>query len=768
MKYIFTYSEPFIFESGESISNLNIAYHTYGQLNADKDNVVWVFHALTGDSDVATWWSSIFGKGNILDPAKHFIICANVIGSPYGSSCPTDLSFPKYTIRDICRGHELLADHLELIKIHLCIGGSFGGDQALEFAYSFNGRIDHLVLIASCARESAWAIAVHETQRLAMQSDPTFGELNGGQDGIKAARAIGMLTYRTAESFITRQTDTEEKLDNYLASSYIQYQGNKFADRFSAVAYYYLTKCLDSHDVGRGRGGLKSALSKLHIPTLIVSINSDMLIPPSLQREIYDHLPYSEFQEINSEIGHDGFLTEADQLKECILPFIQKRRLKYSIHKFGGKSLANGQPLKDCIDIIEAYRNEGHMMIVLSARGETTNHLLELYEMAVTGENYTPKLETLIAYQYNKTDADIDTLVSELENLLSAVSILKIRNQSIENKIIAYGELLSAEVVQYELRKKGIASFVIDARHFMKTKEKYSETVDLDLSRSLFLNILKDIDPQSIPIITGFISSNETGETTNLGRNGSNYTASLVASFVKANCLYNWTDVDGIYSTNPKIVLNAKLISHLTFREAYELANSGTNVLHTKTILPLMSSNIPLIIKSSQNPTAAGTRIDQQGSGKGIKAVSAIGEVSLIAIEGSGLTGTVGIDARIFTCLSREGSNIRLISQASTERGIGFIIQTKTADSSLQTLNREFQTEISSGAINSIEANHDVAIIAITGRHNYALEKAIHGLRKHKIWIHLFSNSINGENISLVIDKQHTTQALNIIHDFVI
>jgi len=189
-------NEPFTLESGEVISDLNITYHTYGELNADSSNVVWVFHALTANSDVLDWWKGLFGEGDLFDPKEYFIVCANVIGSPYGTTQPQGLDFPQFSVRDIVQAHLILAQHLEIEKVKVAIGGSFGGNQALEYAYSYGGIIDNLILIASSAKESAWSIAVHETQRMAMKSDKSFGEPDGGQEGMAAARAIGMLTIK--------------------------------------------------------------------------------------------------------------------------------------------------------------------------------------------------------------------------------------------------------------------------------------------------------------------------------------------------------------------------------------------------------------------------------------------------------------------------------------------------------------------------------------------------------------------------------------------
>ncbi|MDH5475774.1 MAG: homoserine O-acetyltransferase [Cyclobacteriaceae bacterium] len=316
------YKEYFQLESGEVLPELKIVYQTFGTLNSEKSNVVWVFHALTANADVLDWWPGLFGENELFNPDEHFIICSNVIGSPYGSIVPTNLDFPFFTVRDVVNAQVLLANELQINRIHVAIGGSFGGSQALEFAHSFQGDIEHLILIASAAKESAWGIAIHEAQRLAIQADSTFGQKDGGREGIKAARAIGMLTYRTSEAYNVQQTDEDDRTDEFKAASYIRYQGEKLAKRFNALAYYYLTKCLDSHNVGRGRGGVAQALKKITSKTLVVGINTDQLLPTKMQKQLVQYLSNAQYEEIESDYGHDGFLLEVKQLSKCIKGFI--------------------------------------------------------------------------------------------------------------------------------------------------------------------------------------------------------------------------------------------------------------------------------------------------------------------------------------------------------------------------------------------------------------------------------------------------------------
>ncbi len=328
----FKYDKVFELESGESLPEVTIAYHTFGKLNQAKDNVIWVCHALTANSDVSDWWSGLFGKGKMYDPEKHFIVCANILGSCYGSTCARSISpitqkaygidFPLLTIRDLVKAHDCLRQHLEIDQISLCIGGSCGGHQVMELAYLLKDKIKNIALLVTSPRETAWAIATHQAQRLAIQADPTWQEDYdmAGENGLKAARGMALLTYRTFDAYIKSQTDDNEKTDDFKAASYISYQGKKLQQRFYAQAYFSLTKTLDTHNIGRGRGrsGIKQALSQITANAFILSINTDLLIPPSEQQQLADYIPNAHYVSLDSPYGHDGFLVEADTINRLL------------------------------------------------------------------------------------------------------------------------------------------------------------------------------------------------------------------------------------------------------------------------------------------------------------------------------------------------------------------------------------------------------------------------------------------------------------------
>ena len=333
---IFKSTHPIELESGQRIQQLEIGYHTYGKLNENRDNVVWVCHALTANSDVMDWWKGLFGKNEFFNPEEHFIVCANILGSPYGTSNPLSenpvtgqpyyLAFPQFTVRDIIKAHQQLAEHLKIDQIEILIGGSLGGQQAAEWAIIEPLRIKNLILIATNARHSPWGIAFNESQRLALSADRTFysNTPDGGRKGLKAARSIALLSYRGYKTYTVSQQDENDNIsDDHRASSYQNYQGEKLVNRFNAYSYWYLSKAMDSHNVGRNRNGVEKALSLIKARTLVIGIKSDVLFPIEEQQYLFRHIPKSAFAELDSFYGHDGFLIETEALTNIITSFFK-------------------------------------------------------------------------------------------------------------------------------------------------------------------------------------------------------------------------------------------------------------------------------------------------------------------------------------------------------------------------------------------------------------------------------------------------------------
>lgn len=313
----FKCGEKFELESGRHLPGLEIAYCTYGKLNAAKTNAIYVCHALTANADVADWWPGMVGEGLVFDTGKYFVVCANILGSCYGTTGPGSINpdtgeaygknFPLLTVRDLVKAHRLLASHLQLKSIYLLCGGSLGGQQAMEWAIEEPDFIKNLLLIATNPRHSAWGIAFNEAQRMAIEA---------GEGGLEAARAIAMLSYRNYRMYEGTQTDTEHKTDGFLAASYQRYQGEKLKKRFNVHSYYILSKAMDSHNVGRGRQSVPQALGKIKAKTLVLGIASDILFPVHEQQFLATHIPNAVFKEIDSAYGHDGFLIESKLISE--------------------------------------------------------------------------------------------------------------------------------------------------------------------------------------------------------------------------------------------------------------------------------------------------------------------------------------------------------------------------------------------------------------------------------------------------------------------
>ena len=331
MEHFFDYKYSYPLESGVALPGFRLAYTTHGTLNADATNVVWICHALTGNADPTDWWNGMVGPGKYADPARDFVVCANVLGSCYGSTGPLSVNpatgqpyyhdFPTLTIRDMVGALDLLRQELGIVKIKTCIGGSVGGEQGLEWVVLQPDLIENLIVIAASAVASPWVIAFNEAQRMAIEADPTWPEAraDAGTDGMKAARAMAMISYRNYDTYgFTQALDNNEQIDGYKAAGYQRYQGEKIAERFNAFTYRTLSKAMDSHNVGRNRGSILNALSQIKAKTLVIGIRSDLLFPVVEQQFLARHIPAARYQEIDSLYGHDGFLIELRPLTALI------------------------------------------------------------------------------------------------------------------------------------------------------------------------------------------------------------------------------------------------------------------------------------------------------------------------------------------------------------------------------------------------------------------------------------------------------------------
>ena len=339
MIHTFLYKNKFKLDSGASLPQLEIAYHTYGNLNSDKSNVIWVSHALTANSDVFAWWPGLFGENDLYNPKDYFIICVNNLGSCYGTTGPLSINpgthepwfsnFPQITVRDMSNTLQILKQYLGINKIHTLIGGSQGGQIAQEWIIQYPDVTENLILIATNAQHSPWGIAFNESQRLAIKADSTYfgNTINGGEKGLKAARSIALLSYRNYHTYnSTQKNNANIKSMNHPAASYQRYQGEKLVKRFNAYSYVRLSEAMDSHNLARARSySIEAVLNEIEIPTLVIAVTSDILFPPAEQMFIAKCIKSSVYKEVDSLYGHDGFLIETKQLTNHIKHFYQTK-----------------------------------------------------------------------------------------------------------------------------------------------------------------------------------------------------------------------------------------------------------------------------------------------------------------------------------------------------------------------------------------------------------------------------------------------------------
>ncbi|HLK28706.1 MAG TPA: homoserine O-acetyltransferase [Puia sp.] len=342
---IFTYNHSLTLESGIILPQYHLAYTTHGKLNEEKDNAVWIFHALTANSDPAEWWDGLVGEGKTFDPSTYFIVCVNMPGSCYGSISPLDINphtheryyhdFPFFTPRDMIHAYQPLRKFLGIEKIHIGIGGSMGGQQLLEWAIEEPELFEYIFPIATNAQHSPWAIAFNASQRLCIEADATWKEKNelAGIEGMKVARSVALISYRHYETYLQSQHDENNlQIENFKSESYQRYQGEKLAKRFNAFSYYKLSQSMDSHNVGRGRASIEKALHQIKAKTLAIGIETDILFPLVEQKFIAANIPGATYKSITSNFGHDGFLLEFDAIGKLINEFLYTKKI--STHTF--------------------------------------------------------------------------------------------------------------------------------------------------------------------------------------------------------------------------------------------------------------------------------------------------------------------------------------------------------------------------------------------------------------------------------------------------
>jgi bifunctional aspartokinase / homoserine dehydrogenase 1 len=444
----------------------------------------------------------------------------------------------------------------------------------------------------------------------------------------------------------------------------------------------------------------------------------------------------------------------------------KQNTIRMKILKFGGKSLSNGEGINKVVSIIsDKVTNGEQIAVVVSARGNATDELENILGVASKNGEYKTLLEKFKVYQQaDYPNVDLSEEFAVLDKLFEGVSLIGDYSSKIKDQILSKGELLSAKLLTAILNEKGINAKFADSRSFLKTDSKFGDAQPLDqVSKKNVVQYFKE-NAAFVNIVTGFIASNINGITTTLGRNGSNYTASLLANYLNAEELQNYTHVDGIYTANPDLVADAKKIDRLTFNEANELANFGATILHAKTIIPLIEKNIPLRILNTFNHENEGTLITATSETGGIKTLSVLEDLALVNLEGRGLLGKTGVDARIFKVMGDNDISVSIISQGSSERGIGLVVAASQATKAMIELEKEFENDFYSKDVNKISVTDDVSVISIIGQDLSTFHKPYTALIRNKIIPILFNNTVTGKNVSLVVKKHELNKALNVIH----
>lgn len=447
--------------------------------------------------------------------------------------------------------------------------------------------------------------------------------------------------------------------------------------------------------------------------------------------------------------------------------------------KFGGTSVGSVESMSSVKQIVESCHEP--VIVVVSALGGITDRLIETARVAVVGgDGYESHFRAIVERHKAMVQqavepakqlellALIDPLLGELGNIFKGVSLIKDLSTKTLDTIVSYGERLSSLIVSRVI--EGAVHY--DARFFIKTSRQYGKhIVDFDETNKLVKRYFAELP--RVAVVPGFIASDRiTGDVTNLGRGGSDYTASILATALGASQLEIWTDVDGFMTADPRVINTAYVIEHLSFTEAMELCNFGAKVIYPPTIYPVFHKNIPILIKNTFNPSAPGTLISADHShfeGKAIKGISSINDTCLITLSGMGMVGVIGINSRIFNTLARSGVSVFLVSQASSENNTTFAVRNADADVAVRVLREEFKGEMAVGEISSIEAEKELATVAIVGenmKHTPGIAgKLFNVLGRNGINVIACAQGASETNISFVIARDSLRKALNVIHD---
>ena len=455
-----------------------------------------------------------------------------------------------------------------------------------------------------------------------------------------------------------------------------------------------------------------------------------------------------------------------------------------NVLKFGGTSVANAQNINLVLDIVsEASKNDQLVVVVSAFSGITDLLVLAASNAATKNKNYK---EIVVQIEKKHKDA-IDQLISlseqselidainsninHLKTLLDGCYLLGELSSRTSDTILSFGELLSSQIIAKALQQKNKNVGYKDSREVIKTNSHFGKAVvNFDLTNKLIAEFFKSTS-NIVTVMPGFIASSEDGNTTTLGRGGSDYTAAVVAGALNSAQLEIWTDVNGMFTANPKIVKQARPIQTISYQEAMELSHFGAKVLYPPTIQPVLKKNIPILIKNTFEPEAAGTLITSAVSGKEnpIKGISHIDKIALLTIEGSGMIGVSGSSKRLFEVLSNEIINVIFITQASSEHSICIGVLNSDAGKAETAINKAFELEITQNKIDPCIVEKDLCIVALVGEsmknHQGLSGKMFSTLGKNNVNIRAIAQGASERNISVVINERDVKKALNTLHE---
>ena len=450
--------------------------------------------------------------------------------------------------------------------------------------------------------------------------------------------------------------------------------------------------------------------------------------------------------------------------------------------KFGGSSVSTPERIKSVIEIVRPYPLD-QVVLVFSAFGGVTDVLIRLSEEALRGddcykttlkqleERHLDAVRFLIGIQRQSGFlANVKTLINELEDVIHGIYLVKERTPRMLDFVMSFGERLSAFIISEAFNYENIPCEYLDARNIIRTDHNFGHAkVDFEVTNKMIEGHFGS--HHKLQAVTGFIATSQSGETTTLGRSGSDYTAAILAGALRATALEIWTDVDGMMTADPRKVKKAFTVKEMTYQEAMELSHFGAKVIFPATMQPAMRNNIPIWVKNTFNPSFPGTIIRAFGNGKDliIKGISSMSSMSLLSVQGTGLQGVVGVSMRLFAALAKENVNVILISQASSEHSICFAVDNSSAIRAKSAIEKEFMYEIKSNEMDNVAVDNSLAIVAIVGenmRHNPGTSgRMFHALGKSGVNVYAIAQGSSELNISAVIRESDVAKTLNVLHE---